>query len=248
MRWAILSHWSAMVIHECSHNLAAKTPMGNRLIALFANLPMVIPAVETFRRYHIAHHAHLGEWGVDTDLAHDLEMKLVGRSWWRKLLWLACYLPVYIVRGATFAKRPSTGELVNLAIQVGACFLIHAWLGWGGLLYLGLSVFFGHSLHPVAAHFIHEHYTFAEGQETFSYYGPLNAVTFNVGYHVEHHDFMNVPGSRLPELNRLAKGFYTDLKSHRCWTGVLVRFIADQTMHPMRRIVRAPRRGGRSAS
>ena len=53
----------------------------------------------------------------------------------------------------------------------------------------------------------------------YSYYGPINLVAFNVGYHVEHHDFMNIPGWRLPELTRMVPD-YAKLASHTSWTGV----------------------------
>ena len=101
-----------------------------------------------------------------------------------------------------------------------------------------LGVFFSLSLHPVAAHFVHEHYVFHPGQETYSYYGPLNRIAFNVGYHVEHHDFMNVPGSRLPELHRRLAHVYQPMASHSSWTLLLLEFVWRTDVGVQSRIVR----------
>ncbi|GBP24887.1 Sphingolipid delta(4)-desaturase DES1 [Eumeta japonica] len=73
--------------------------------------------------------------------------------------------------------------------------------GWKVLMYLVLGSLMATGLHPISGHLICEHYMFRKGFETYSYYGPLNWITFNVGYHNEHHDFPAVPGRRLPEVS-----------------------------------------------
>ena len=88
--------------------------------------------------------------------------------------------------GFVRAQRPSPWVALNFAVQFAFSFGVYQLLGGRSLTYLILSSFLAGSLHPCAAHFIAEHYVFdpASGSdETFSYYGPLNALTYNVGYH-----------------------------------------------------------------
>jgi len=76
-----------------------------------------------------------------------------------------------------------------------------------------MSSFFAGSLHPCAAHFIAEHYLWdGLDQEKYSYYGPLNLLAYNVGYH---NDFLSVPWTRLPNLRKLVPEFYDSIPSKR---------------------------------
>src|SRR5207302_449642 len=76
--------------------------------------------------------------------------------------------------------------------------------GWPGFLYLAFSFFFSIGLHPVGARWIQEHYTNDPEQETYSYYGPINRLALNMGYHNEHHDLPSIPWNNLPKLRAMA--------------------------------------------
>ncbi len=219
-----LNHWAGMGIHEASHNLVARTELGNRAMAMVANIPIVFPSAMSFRRAHLKHHSHLGIYPDDNDLAQDFEIRWVGASRWRKLVWLVFYV-FFATLARGFVRKPDRWEVFNVVLQLAINAAIVWAIGWMGLAYLALSTFLGYGLHPTAAHFIHEHYIWEEGQETYSYYGPLNWVCFHVGYHNEHHDLMWIPGWKLPQVKAIAPEFYEPLKSHRSWTWVLWHFV-----------------------
>jgi sphingolipid delta-4 desaturase len=91
-------------------------------------------------------------------------------------------------------------ELLNLLVQFVYDFAIVYFCGWKAMSYLLLSLWLGLGLHPSSGHFISDHYVFEDKQETSSYYGLINLVTFNVGHHVEHHDFPFIAGCNLPKV------------------------------------------------
>jgi sphingolipid delta-4 desaturase len=128
--------------------------------------------------------------------------------------------------------------VLNFAVIAVTDFLIWWTCGLKGLAYVLLSTFFGVGLHVVGARWVQEHYTFKEGQETYSYYGPLNTIAFNIGYHNEHHDLMRVPWIHLPKIKAIAPEFYDHLYAHHSWTRVLLWFLFDENVDLYTRFVR----------
>lgn len=227
-----------LAIHELSHNLAFKAPWKNRLFAVLINLPVGVPVAETFRYYHLLHHVHQGDERRDTDLPTELEARLV-RGPLAKLLWLSVQGFAYALRPLlVHPKRPSAAELGNLLVQLAFDAAILHFLGLKALVYLPIGSLAVMGLHPIAGHYISEHYVFRPGQETYSYYGPLNRIAWNVGYHNEHHDFPYIAGSRLPALRKLAPEFYATLHHHDSWTATLVDYVRRPTLGGFSRIKR----------
>jgi sphingolipid delta-4 desaturase len=245
-----------LAIHEISHNLAFRTGLYNRLFAIFANLPIGIPYSAGFRQYHLTHHKSLGVDGIDTDLPTALEAIFLD-SVAGKAFFCTFQLIFYAIRPMMVYKIPfGPVHYSNIAAQIIFDLLIVRLFGWKALTYLLLSSFLAGSLHPCAAHFISEHYVFEKSTvekgktlkdvpipETFSYYGPLNVLTYNVGYHNEHHDFPAIPWTRLPKVFEIAREFYEPLPCHRSWPLVLWQFITDEEVGMWCRVKRAE--GGR---
>lgn len=248
---AFADHALWTLIHECTHNLVFRKSSENSILQILANIPIVIPAAIAFRRYHLLHHNHQGDEALDADLPSPLEARLVGNGTIRKAAWLALYFLAQMLRVPRLrrVKLFDGWYVANVAVQfVFVPALILAW-GWGSLAYLLLSSIFAVGLHPVGARWIQEHYlTVPGGQETFSYYGPLNRVAFNVGYHNEHHDLMRVPWTRLPRVRAAAPELYDTLHHHTSWTRLLLKFVFDPSVGLHSRVVRSPAPAGAEAA
>ncbi|CCU74420.1 dihydroceramide delta-4 desaturase [Blumeria hordei DH14] len=235
-----------LAIHEISHNLAFRNATANRALAIFANLPIGIPYSASFRLispqpYHLTHHKSLGIDGLDTDLPTSFEAffldSLLGKSFFATF-----QIFFYAIRPIFVYRVPFTYcHIANIVAQVVFDYLLVTNCSPNSLYYLIISSFLAGSLHPCAGHFIAEHYlldppssrnpdslTKTTLPETFSYYGPLNLLTYNVGLHNEHHDFPAVPWTRLPALHQLAKEFYIDLPQHSSWVSVIWQFVWDK--------------------
>ncbi|GLB39083.1 putative sphingolipid Delta4-desaturase (DES) [Lyophyllum shimeji] len=242
------NHNLFLAIHEITHNLAFRRVVPNKLLAIFANLPIGIPYSAAFKGYHIEHHKFLGQDGIDTDLPTRFELLCLNNVL-GKVFFATFQILFYALRpGFVRSQRLTRWHLLNLVVQLIFDYALVSAFGARPLIYLLASSFFAGSLHPCAGHFIAEHYLWdGMAQETFSYYGWLNVLAYNVGYHNEHHDFPSVPWTRLPALRALAPEFYDTIPSHPSWPMVIVNFIRDKEVGIFARAKRLSKESEREA-
>lgn len=325
----VANHAIMLGIHEISHGMAFGTsrPLANKLMSIFANLPIGVPMSISFKKYHLEHHRYQGDELLDTDVPTFFEASFFTNSL-RKSLWCLLQPFFYTLRPLFINPKPIEPlEFANIVVQLIFDLIIVVAFGWHILAYMIGGSILAMGLHPVAGHFISEHTLlfhdrndskthktrtaiatsncngntkmiehsnnnhldlkssssdknlngFSDGPlsrndkqlngniniksnsdeevkeksgdtinedgkflvpETCSYYGPLNYVTFNVGYHVEHHDFPSIPGSRLHMLSKIAPEFYLNLNHHTSWTYVLWQYITDPKVGPSSRVRR----------
>jgi sphingolipid delta-4 desaturase len=241
---AFFNHSLFVMIHECTHNLLFKKRAPNILAGIVANFPHVLPSSVLFMRYHIKHHSFQGIYELDGDIPNVWEGRLINNSTLGKAFWLLMY-PIFQVFRTFRLKeiKPIDGWVIlNWTLQAAFDVAIVVFFGWSSFFFLFASFFFSVGLHPLGARWIQEHYlTLSEDQETYSYYGPLNRIAFNVGYHNEHHDFPSVPWNKLPKVKSMAPSYYDSLHSHNSWTMLFFRFLFDKKLSIFDRTIRKDR-------
>jgi len=241
---ALMNHSLFVMIHECSHHLLFRKRAYNIVASIIANLPQVFPSAVSFTRYHLSHHSFQGIHELDADLPDYWEARIFGKGFISKALWLLLYPFFQVVRIFRLREiKPIDGWIVsNWVVQLAFNIAIWFFFGPKALIFLLISFFFAVGLHPLGARWIQEHYlTLDPEQETYSYYGPLNFFSFNVGYHNEHHDFPSVPWNKLPEIKKIAPKSYDSLKSHSSWTRLFFRFLFDKKITLHSRTIRKER-------
>ncbi|CAG2177199.1 unnamed protein product [Oppiella nova] len=257
-----------MAIHEIMHNHAfgPSRPMANKVLALIINLPIGVPIVGSIKKYHSLHHRYQGDDILDIEMPSYLETKFFNTPV-TKLLWMI-FQPAFIhlrpiLSQPNYVLNPSSLEYFNLFIQLMFNYMVGVWCGWHVMIYMIGSSLLGTGLHPMSGHIISEHTVMFNERfdlfgninknefqrdeylipETYSYYGPLNALMYNEGYHVEHHDFPSIPGSLLPRVREIAPEFYNSLPSYKSWVYVIWKYITDDRVGPYSRVKRPHRFG-----
>lgn len=237
---AFANHALFTLIHECTHNMVFKNRTANLLAGILCDLPNVLPSSVQFRKYHLKHHAFQGNYEIDADIPSVWEAKLIGNSFVGKAIWLLLF-PIFQLTRPPRLKEIQFNSLwmwIDLILVVAFDIALLYFFGFTSLLYLLASFFFSVGLHPLGGRWIQEHFLVDGTQETYSYYGPLNKLAFNVGYHNEHHDFSYVPWNNLPKIKAMAPEFYDTLTYHTSWSSLVWKFLTDPSLSLFSRTIR----------
>src|SRR5581483_11922729 len=147
-------------VHDISHNHAFGHSylLANKLLGIFANLPTGLPIFASFKKYHVNHHRYLGYDEIDPDIPSYFETNLF-KTTFTKMIWVFLQPFFYISRPLLLnPKHPTFLELINFSTQLATNYLVGVYLGWHIVAYMIFSTLICCGLHPVAGHFISEHY------------------------------------------------------------------------------------------
>ncbi|KAL4449331.1 hypothetical protein ABPG74_015713 [Tetrahymena malaccensis] len=233
---ATLNHTMQALVHDLTHLTAFDSVILNRIFAFLSNVPTCIPSAMTFQHYHREHHLAMGDPKRDTDLPTEWEIRTFNRPW-KKIIFISLHPLFYAVRPFYIApKGLGPLEIFNLVLIMSTNFSVYYFMGPFAFLYLALSGFISMGLHPMAMHTIAEHYEFVKGQESYDYIGIANFFNLNLGYHIEHHDFPQVPWRLLPKVRAMAPEFYENIPVHTSYLRVGLAYLFDDDLGPFARI------------
>jgi len=244
--------------HEATHRLISKNSTVNKFCALLSFLPVFTGPFGTLWMYeHMWHHNVVVDkalrYGLQSNpLVKKALMTLVFIGIINIFLTVSATalaaamlvtIPMGII-GLRASKYPEKfpippynrfPQALNgwTATNIVACIVFNATLiyftGIKGFSYIYLGSLFMNGLHPLGMRQVQEHYFVKRGQPTYSVYPILNFLTFNIGHHVEHHDFPAIPWNRLPQLTKLAPEYYTkDLYAYSGYTSVMIEFLFNK--------------------
>jgi len=248
----------AVVGHDSAHRLVSKSSSVNRLTTILAFLPVFNGPVGTVWMYeHMWHHNVVVDKSLRYGLQSNPIVKkailalifvlilniitVITASALGLVMLVTIPLGLLGLRASKYPKKFSLPPysrfpqslngwtflniLICVAFNVSLCYVT----GLKGFVYINLSSIFANGLHPLGMRQVQEHYFVKIGQPTYSVYPPLAFLTFNVGHHVEHHDFPNIPWSRLPLLRKIAHEYYDDtLYGYPSYTHVLFEFLFNK--------------------
>ena len=159
-----------------------------------------------------------------------------------RLLWFGVYTPIMrllaemlVIIIVSFSRIPKllrTGlkndwlSLLDKLLVISSLSLIFMFWGWQSLYFIVVSQLFylGFLFHPCLAFWVSvhkSHNSAADCQPTSSVYGTVMAVFCGgCNYHTEHHDFVNIPVSRLKRVHALSSPFYTEIKHFNSFSKV----------------------------
>lgn len=240
---AFVDHGLWVLVHDLGHNTAFETKWLNSVFLVICNIPHILPSSVTFKYYHKQHHTHLNELYDDPDIPGPSEQAFFGNSCLGKMGFLLFFPFIQAMRTFRYGKMYyDHWVLLNYIVVIGCNVAALYYWGPRAFFYLAVSFYSALSFHPCGARWIAEHYALRPEQETYSYYGPINLVSFNIGYHNEHHDYPRVPWSQLPKLTKMAPEFYQPLYQHPSYVGLMWQFFFDPNFTLQTRVVRQNRK------
>lgn len=218
-------------VHELIHELAIEgSPVANKFLSGFVNLALVLPFAAGYHRSHRHHHAYLG---TDLDAKYPTMEEI--QAYDQDFIGRLKYIFGHPLQGGKRWERIAPGDKPNQYIVWNertvwlVDILILIFWGYKSLLYLLLAFWINDTIFIQGSKNYVDHWVSETDTYTSSYYGWVNMINFNIGYHREHHDFPNIPGRYLAvvsqtycitaiycqslvffQVNKLAPEFYED--------------------------------------